>query len=69
MRADMAAVLGIPHSCIDDARAAYRAERKRAIRAQLSATPLRELRSFSEGQVRYGAIEAAGVLVQDMCKA
>ena len=57
----MAALLDIPRSCIDDARAAYRAERERAIRAQLAATPLRDLRTFSEGQVRYGAIEAAGI--------
>ena len=61
LRADITALLDIPHSCIDDARAAYRAERERSIRAQLAATPLRELRRFCEGQVRYGAIEAAGI--------
>ena len=57
----MVALLAIPPSCIDAAQAAYRAERERAIRAQLAATPLRELRTFSDGQVRYGAIEAAGI--------
>ena len=61
LRADIAAVLAIPRSCINDARAAYRAERERVIRAQLAATPLRELRKFSKGQIRYGAIEAAGI--------
>lgn len=61
IRTDIAAVLAIPRSCIDAARAAYRAEQERAVRAQLAATPLRELRRFSEGQIRYGAIEAAGI--------
>ena len=61
LRTDIAALLAIPQSCIDAARGAYRAERERAIRAQLAATPLRELRAFSDGQVRYGAIEAAGI--------
>ena len=61
LRADIVAVLAIPPSCIDDARATYRAERERAIHAQLAATPLRELRRFSEGRIRYDAIEAAGI--------
>ena len=61
LRSDIAAVLAIPPSCIDDARAAFRAERERAIRAHLAATPLRELRRFSEGRIRYRAIEAAGI--------
>ena len=61
LRDDIAAVLIIPRSCINKARAAYRAEQDRAIRAQLAATPLRELKRFSEGQIRYGAIEAAGI--------
>lgn len=61
LRADIAAVLGLPRSCLNAARAAYRADRERAVRAQLAATPLRELRRFSEGRISYGAIEAAGI--------
>ena len=54
-------MLGLPRSCLNAARAAYRADRERAVRAQLAATPLRELKRFSDGQIRYGAIEAAGI--------
>ena len=61
LRSDIAAVLGIPRSCLNAARAAYRADRERAVRAQLAATPLRELGRFSEGRISYGAIEAAGI--------
>ena len=58
---DISALVDIPRSCVDAARAAYRAERERAVREQLAKTPLRELRSFSDGQVRYSVIEAAGI--------
>jgi len=61
LRSGIAAVFGLPRSCLNAARAAYRADLERAVRAQLSVTPLRELRRFSEGQIRYGAIEAAGI--------
>ncbi|MCY3861534.1 MAG: DEAD/DEAH box helicase [bacterium] len=61
LRSGIAAVLGLPRSCLNAARAAYRADRERAVRAQLAVTPLRELRRFSEGRISYGAIEAAGI--------
>jgi len=54
-------VLGLPRSCLNAARAAYRADRERAVRDQLAVTPLRELRRFAEGRISYGAIEAAGI--------
>ena len=61
LRSGIAAVFGLPRSCLNAARAAYRADLERAVRAQLAVTPLRELRRFSEGQIRYGAIEATGI--------
>lgn len=61
LRSDIAVVLGLPRSCLNAARAAYRADRERAVRAQLAATPIRELSRFSEGRISYGAIEAAGI--------
>ena len=59
--ADIAAVLALPHACVSDAQAAYRAEKDRAVRAQLATTPLRELRRFSEGRISYSAIESAAI--------
>ncbi|MCY3926620.1 MAG: DEAD/DEAH box helicase [bacterium] len=49
------------NSCIEAARVAYRAERACAVQAALATTPIRDLRRFSDGQIRYGAFEAAGI--------
>ena len=61
LREDIITVLGIPNACLNDAQRAYQANRKIAIRLQLAATPLRELKQFAEGHIRYEAIESAGI--------
>lgn len=44
-----------------EAKVAYRVEKKRIVRGQLSAMPLDELKRASEGRLRLGAIEASGI--------
>ena len=58
---DIEDVLALPDACAGDARTACRAERDRAVSAQLAVTPVRELKRFSRGRINFRALEDAGI--------
>ena len=61
LRSDVDALFDLPLSTERKAKAAYEVEQQRVIHEQLSRMPLDALKDASEGRLRLGAIQAAGI--------